>query len=258
MVALARNRDASGPQGRASGTTVRAPWLAAVAQGLLQHAIARLPPPRSPFERLVLGGLLIECAYRLQAQRPLERTRSRRGPQPPPDDHLLRLCQRARQAPVAAFRAWVRAFFRDVLAAHPPSLGQEAALLLRRAAGNSLSLRALARRLETTPATLRRAIQREFGCSVKRYQTRVRVLAALADGDLTPVRLVAARGGYRSRKDLYRACLQTLGITLSAFRRLPPAARRNRLVAGRAALVATKNPTHPTRPRRRRRARFHS
>lgn len=231
-------------------TAIRHAWLRATAERLqatavvsmardltdardqLREIATAIPSPEGGLERLLLRGLLLECALRVG--RALHAGLQTDAPDPC-DLHasqlLARFCVEAHDDPITAFRVWVEGFFDLLLRQHPPSVAQRARRVIRETPRQPTSVADLARAVGVTPQRLRRAFLEEFGDSVKTYQVQVRLLSVLRSGDLAKVDALAFDAGYRSRKDLYRACQHTLGLSLTQFRELGPAQRATILVA---------------------------
>lgn len=87
-----------------------------------------------------------------------------------------------------------------------------------------LELHQLARLTGCHPVPLRALFKKEFGMSIRGYQTRLRIFHAsklLTESDLK-IDAVGRTVGFRSRKNFYRAFRRTVGMTPSALRGCAP------------------------------------
>jgi len=124
------------------------------------------------------------------------------------------------QDPERAFLAWLEGFATEFKRFHPPTVATRAAHLIRHHYDRPFSLATLARRFHTSPSQLRRMFEREFGLSIREYQQRVRVKAALERVRTHKLDATALEVGYKGRQNFYRAFKQVTGLTPAAFRRL--------------------------------------
>jgi len=226
-------------------TTTMQQWLAEVAQKLqsavggtltgelddmrraCEQAISTIPTPRTPIEKLVLRGLLLEfasrCAYEMHA-------RSHRASDPMgalgEQASILRAFVRSSDDPLKGFLGWVQLFFRDVARAHPRAAARRIAESLDVKYRQPLNVAALARQAHLSNSQLQRAFRKEFGLTLRDYQGRLRVLASLAEVMDTKSEATALLVGYKSRKNFYVRFRKVTGLTPTGFRRLPDVLRQ--------------------------------
>lgn len=183
-----------------------------------------LPPAGSPVERLLLRclmrDLVWQCGMTLQASAHVATGPGRcdvcDDASRPPRWERLDL------DPRGLLTGWASRQVQAFLKRHPPSAAQRAAALLRDGYVRPWTLASLAGAIHSPVAYLRDEFQQQYGMSIRAYQQRVRILAALPLLRAEKTESVALQVGFHSRKNFYRALQRTTGHTPTSFRRLSP------------------------------------
>jgi AraC-like DNA-binding protein len=209
-----------------------------VTRGRFRQLIDELPSPRTPQERLLLRGLLLEFACKSGSTlHALAHHGVRRAPCPFQERSLLiEFFSEPSDDPRRAFLRWSRAFFAELYERHPPSAAKQASRLIQKDYRLPLSVPGLARHLHVTASQLRRAFHREFGMGLRDYCGAVRLLAAIERVMQEKTESTALEVGYKSKKNYYRNFKKLTGLTPTEFRRLSEERRRRLVEAIRSRL----------------------
>lgn len=188
---------------------------------LVDQFVSRLPIPDQPLEKLVLDGLLFKVAVQWSHQ---VHEQFRVGQviecECDPGADLVRSWSRRHSSPISAFADWAATFLDNVEQSHRPSAARQVKDIIDRGSENRLSARSLAREAGCHPVRLRTTFKRDFGMSIREYQTRRRIFKAarlLAASDVK-VDAVAREAGFPNRKNFYDAFKKMLGTNPSAIR----------------------------------------
>jgi AraC-like DNA-binding protein len=194
---------------------------AATHRALVHEFVSRLPVPNHPLESLVLDGLLFKIAVRwsthVHNQFHSDRTTNCGFD---PDTDLVRSWRNCYSSPISAFADWATSFLDKVEQAHQPSATARVKEIIDRRTVTRLNVNLLAREVGCHPVRLRAIFKRDFGLSMREYQTRCRILRAahlLAASDVK-VDAVARAAGFSNRKNFYGAFKRMLGTNPSAVR----------------------------------------
>jgi AraC-like DNA-binding protein len=220
---------------------IRQSWLTAVAREFqLADAIPRdidvarhrgallatanaIPRPDSVAEQLLLRGLSAEFVYRVgptfhdAVHAP---TSDRCGFAP--HAYVGVIFAAADRDPIGGLTTWIRRFFDDLELRHAPSPADVMAAALRTRYECAWTNDTLGRLVDSPGARAARVFHRRFGLAPKDYLALIRVQHALGMVREHKVEWVAARVGYRSKKDFYRVFVQFTGMTPRQFRSLAP------------------------------------
>lgn len=188
----------------------------------------RLAEPKTPVERLVQRGLLLEVALQFGHAAHTTFHRQHRADQPAaetcgflPAAAVEGWPRDLATSPAEAFRRWACRYADAFRAAHPHSCAREAEEFLKQHFRSGVSASALAERLACPSGFLRRTFKQLTGKSLLEYQSELRLRAALrllSDSDLK-MEAIAGEVGYRSKKDLYRVVQTHLACTPLEYRR---------------------------------------
>lgn len=194
----------------------------------LEKAISAIPAPRTPAERLILRGLLLEFACRC-ARRAHLALHAATDPTCALDEQALVVSTftAATENPSHMFLTWLRAYFRELVRLHPVSAVRRAAEILRIEYRQPLNAARLSRTVDLSQRQLRRAFHNEFGMTLRDYQGRLRVLASLHPVMNSKSEAAALDAGYRSRKNFYAWFRRFTGLTPIGFRRLSDEGRQH-------------------------------
>lgn len=211
------------------------PHAAVAAIPAMIHGI---PAPQSAAERLILRGLLIECAIRvgdgLHAR--LHDRRDRRCSYDRDAMTSELLSGESGADPRVGITRWSRAYLAALHDAHPPNVARAFAQDVTTHPDRPLDLPGRLRRLNTSPRALRRALKEMFGLSPIAFLALARVAASIQLLEMHNVGDVARKVGYRSKKDFYRAFRAHLQMTPAAFNDLPLRDRQSLVASMRARL----------------------
>jgi AraC-like DNA-binding protein len=211
--------------------------------------IDRLVPARTPLERLVERGLLLEVAvqfghaahttfHRQYADERLSASSCRFLSSAAIEEWPRDLAT----SPAEAFRRWATRYASAFREAHPLSCAREAEAYIQQHFREAIAATELAARLQCPIVFLRRTFRQLTGQTILEYQSALRLreaLRLLAQSDLK-MEAIAQEVGYRSKKDLYRVVHASLQCTPLEFRqaagrgKTPPASSsRNAAATGR-------------------------
>jgi AraC-like DNA-binding protein len=155
-----------------------------------------------------------------------------------------------------AFCDWMRALDISFQLNHAPRLGTQVAALIRAEPAKSRTAEPLAARPNTSERRLRREFRHVYSVAVADYVHLVRLNRAVRDISEHRIQIeaIALQVGYRSKKDLYRACSKLLDTTPAALRRLSTPERQGvydaiqaRLSPRRRAIVPPPRHISPAR-----------
>jgi AraC-like DNA-binding protein len=188
---------------------------------LVDEFVSRLPVPDHPLETLVMHGLLFNVAVRWShgVHRELHVGEAIHCGFDS-DKDLVRSWHSRHSSPIMAFADWATSFLDKVEQSHRPSPTVRVKEIIDRGSDKRLSVRSLAREAGHHPLRLRATFKRDFGMSMREYQTRRRIVKAaqlLAASDLK-VDAVAREAGFPNRKNFYDAFKRMLRTTPSAVR----------------------------------------
>jgi AraC-like DNA-binding protein len=199
-----------------------------------------LPDPRCPAEDLLLRAVLLDVADRwgVSLHEDLHRRANRAPCGFDAASTLREFLKSGRRNAKHGFVEWARYFRAEFHRIHPVSPARRAAAIVRERAGERSDTASLATSLGVSPRQLRRAFLQTFSVPLPEYLRRARLLRALElmaeqPGKIEPVALDV---GYRSKKDFYRVFRQALGMTPTAFMKLPPDAARGVIHRTRLAM----------------------
>jgi len=202
--------------------------------------VRNLPDARCPAEDLLLRAFLLDVADRWGASLhdDLHERANSASCSFDATSTLRPLLQTGHGNAKHRFLLWARDFPIELHRVHPVSPARQAAAIIRQRAGERSDAATLATLLGVSPRQLRRAFLQTFGVPLPDYLRRMRLLRALElmashPGKVEPVALDV---GYRSKKDFYRVFRQLLGMTPTAFMRLPPDSARSVILHTRLAL----------------------
>lgn len=187
-----------------------------------------VPNPTSHVEALAAVGLLVDFTW--QAGDRIHRRVCDRGTPSCSFDaaRFVAACRIDAQAPSSwnassAMRRWYRDYAEALLDAHAGALlcgrAQER---VRALLSGPATIGDVARELGCSVPVLYRRMKRHCGESPRQYRTRTRVVQAIDHlrGTAWSVESIALDVGWKSKKDLFRAFSQLVGLTPTAFRRL--------------------------------------
>jgi AraC-like DNA-binding protein len=205
------------------------------------HALLRvgdlLPEPRTPTERLLLRGLLLELACRNgESLHALIHVRNPGRCGFSHADHLTEFFAERSSDPRQAFSRWAHTFLAALQQTHPATRASQASSVIRDSYAQTLNVEKLARQVHMTPSQLRRAFRQEFRMSVRDYYARVRLQVALEDVVIHKIEVAALQVGFKRTSDFYRWFKKATGLTPLGFRRLPGDRRRQMIDEERLAL----------------------
>lgn len=189
--------------------------------------VERLAQPRTPVERLVQRGLLLEVALQFGHATHANYHRQHADDQPPagtcgfvPAASMEGWPRDLPASPAEAFRRWSRRYAEAFREAHPMSCAREAEEFVKRHYNEPIAASTLAERLSCPATFLRRTFKQLTGRSLLEYQSELRLRAALrllSESDLK-MEAIAYEVGYRSKKDLYRVVQAHLHCTPLEYR----------------------------------------
>jgi AraC-like DNA-binding protein len=188
---------------------------------LVHEFVSKLPVPDHPLENLILDGLLFNTAVRWSSR--VHEQFHGNGTANcgfDPDAGLVRSWRNRHSTPIRAFAEWATSFLDNVEQAHQPSATLRVKEIIDGRSEARLNVSSLAREVGYHPVRLRAIFKREFGMSMREYQTRSRILRAahlLAASDVK-VDAVARAAGFPNRKNFYGAFKRTLHTNPSAIR----------------------------------------
>jgi AraC-like DNA-binding protein len=225
---------------------VRSPWLSDTVrecQSLLNESLdkgpnqlpstanaflERLSPPRTPVERLVQRGMLLEVAVQFghAAHATFHRQHAKTLKAAEPCGFIPSVTLEGwpgdlTKSPAEAFRRWAGRYAAAFRAAHRLSLAREAEQYVMQHFRSPIVASDLAKRLDCSTVFLRRTFQELTGRSLLEYQSELRLRTALrllAETDWK-VEAIASDVGYRSKKDLYRMVQTHLHCTPLEYRK---------------------------------------
>jgi AraC-like DNA-binding protein len=196
--------------------------------------LERLSQPKTPLEKLVERGLLLEVAVQFghTAHKTFHRQYREEQATAATCGFLASAAvedwpRDLAQSPAEAFRRWAGRYAAAFRAAHPLACAREAQHYVQQHFRDAIAASDLARHLDSPLAFLRRTFQQLTGKSLLQYQSELRLAAALqllTDTDWK-VESIAQDVGYRSKKDLYRV--------VQAHRACTPLEYRTRSRSGR-------------------------
>lgn len=193
----------------------------------IEETVRAIPRPRTPVERVLLRGLLLDlgllCAQRTQAT--LRRSADTQQVVAARDLFNLHGVV-SEDDPLPSFLEWVRRFFREAERRYARPAAKHAAAIVATDFRERFELAAVARQVHVTPSQLHRQFRREFGLSLRDYHSGTRVLASLDQVLGAKSDVLAREIGYKSRKNFYRRFRQWTGLTPTAFRQLPTERRQ--------------------------------
>ncbi len=133
------------------------------------------------------------------------------------------------------FLEWARAFSLEFSRTHPVSAAHRAAAVVRERPCERWDVVTLANVIGVSPRQLSREFRQTLGITLAKYVRHERLQRALEllmdqPGKIEPV---ALQVGYASKKNFYRVFKKSIGMTPTAFLRLPPAATRDVIAAAR-------------------------
>jgi AraC-like DNA-binding protein len=240
-----RNRQVPKTSSVAHGGGLRSAWLSETVrdcQALLSQSlrvgpnalpaaagafVERLAPPRTPVERLVQRGLLLEVA--LQFGHAVHANYHRLYSEDRPAAGACGFVPAATMdgwprdlpaSPAEAFRRWSRRYAEAFRDAHSMSCAREAEAFIKEHYREPIAASALAEQLSCPGTFLRRTFKQLTGRSLLEYQSELRLRAALrllSESDLK-MEAIAYDVGYRSKKDLYRVVQAHLKCTPLEYR----------------------------------------
>lgn len=190
--------------------------------------LERLAEPRTPVERLVQRGLLLEVAIQFgHAAHATFHRQYAKAPQAAepcgfvPSVTLEGWPGDLAKSPAAAFGRWAGRYAAAFRAAHRLSPAHEAEQYVTQHFRSHIVASELAKRLSCSTVFLRRTFQELTGRSLLEYQSELRLrmaLRLLAETDWK-VEAIAQDVGYRSKKDLYRMVQTHLHCTPLEYRK---------------------------------------
>lgn len=219
--------------GQIAGSPVRGEWLyetARLSQQILCEvlangpadvagAIALLPAPRNPLERLIRQGLIFEVLLGCVAD----------------GSHSHE------EREISVMRRLLETSGRPAALQDSPEC--RAAALIRKRAAHPIEVRKIARIVGCHETRLRRSFRARYNMCMREFHTRCRVaraIAMFAKGETKSV-AVARSLGYQSDKNFYRALRSITGQTPTELKSMPE--RSLRLLA-RDMLCAIDVPSH--------------
>lgn len=188
---------------------------------LVDQFVSRLRHPELAAEKLIFSSMLLNVALRwgLQVHRQYH-THYPGTCSFDPGGDMLRHWQDRETSPISSFSEWARSFLDAFDRTHgvPPAVRLKEIIDGRD--DSPLRLESLGRMVGCHPVRLRLMFRREFGISIREYQTRCRILQAarllaMSEDKIDPV---AHTVGFRSRKNFYKAFHRIVGATPSAVR----------------------------------------
>ncbi len=212
-----------------AGRTTVAPDIDAL-RDLMSELTTGLPNPRTPAEDLALRGVLTTTAAKWAG--------TAHAAFHPNTDAMCAFVPataldqlwdvRGDGAKQAASR-WADAYWMELQDAHAPSAVRRALDIIQRDCRMYSDYGQLAAAVGARPTKLRRAFEAEIGVSIAEYVRRVRVMNAIEQLVRTDTKIasVASSVGYDSKTNFYRAFRRIVGMTPSAFQRLPETAARD-------------------------------
>jgi AraC-like DNA-binding protein len=188
---------------------------------LLSRARA-IPSPAGPLEALLLRGLLLEFAWRFGTDfhKRFHRLPNYRCAFSP----ALILEREWPKAMIGqhGLRRWIVAFFVEFDRIHAPTIAERAARILRCDFTHRWTVTMLAGKLGAKTSALSSGFKREYGISIKEFQRRLRICAAIERVRSEKIETIALEMGYRSKKDFYKGFVALTGMKPSEFRNVPP------------------------------------
>jgi AraC-like DNA-binding protein len=187
----------------------------------VEEFISRLPLPEEPLESLVLAGLLVDVAVQwsrtVHEQHHVDDILSCSFD---PAVHLMRSWRGRGAQPTTAFAKWATTFLDTLDRSHrlPPATQVKA--IVDANGETRLNTRTLARETGCHPTRLRALFKRDFGITIREYQTRRQIMHAarlLSSSDLK-VDVIARASGFPNRKNFYEAFERIVGTNPSALR----------------------------------------
>jgi len=225
---------------------VRSDWLSETVrecQGLLNNSLRagphelpalagafldRLAEPRTPVERLVQRGLLLEVAVQFGHAAHVAFHRDHPGAALAigacgflPSAAVEGWPRDLAKSPAEAFRRWAGRYATAFRAAHRLSCAREAEHYMAQHFRSPIAAPALARRLDCSTVFLRRTFKEHTGRTLLEYQSELRLrmaLRLLAETELK-MEAIAREVGYSSKKDLYRVVQAHLHCTPLEYRK---------------------------------------
>lgn len=198
--------------------------------------LERLAQPRTPVERLVQRGLLLEVAVQFghaaHATFHRQHAKALQALEPcgfVPSATLEGWPGDQAKSPAEAFGRWAARYAEAFRAAHRLSLAREAEQYIKQHFRSPIGAPYLADRLDCSTVFLRRTFQELTGRSLLEYQSELRLrmaLRLLAETDWK-VEAIAQDVGYRSKKDLYRVVQTHLHCTPLEYRKITGTSPRN-------------------------------
>jgi AraC-like DNA-binding protein len=191
-------------------------------RALVDEFVSKLRIPDAPLEILAMDGLLFNVAARwshgVHEQFHVDKGAAYCGFDP--DADLVRSWRSRHASPITAFAEWATSFLDKIEQSHRPSATLRVKARIDRGSESRLSMKSLARETGCHTVRLRTDFKRDFGMSIREYQTRRRMLKAaylLATSNLK-VDAVARMAGFPNRKNFYDAFKRTLRTRPSAVR----------------------------------------
>jgi AraC-like DNA-binding protein len=218
--------------------------LADDTQGIREHAstfIAGIPDGQLPIDDLNLRLLLLDVAAGWGAS--LHAQAHMRSPSPQcsfdPSRTLMVLVGASRHGAKHRFLEWARAFSVEFSRSHPVSAAHRAAAIIRQRSGERVTTAVLATQIGVSRPQLRRAFRQTFGLTIARYERRVRLLRALEilHREGLKIEAVALQSGYASKKNFYDVFKRVVGMTPTAFIKLPSESARGVIERTKLTLV---------------------
>lgn len=192
------------------------------------HLVYRLAesigePPDVATDRL-LAGILLDTAAHLSDTLHCRRSYRRCECAALLADSIHEFLGPRRLSAPAVLRVWIREFVRVHTQAHPLSIADDAAILIRADPSRKWQPTEIATTLHAPTRRLQAAFQRRFSVTLSQFVHLARVTAALERlrAGSVKVEVLATDLGYRSKKDFYRAFRTWSGTTPRQMRLLSP------------------------------------
>lgn len=189
---------------------------------LADRWVKSLPAAADPIEQLALALLLVNVAVVVLDH--LHRDRGSRDCKC--YDAIAKLIRTTLPAGKmdsrAIFSGWLGPMQRTFLSEHPPTISEQAALLVRKEPARRWKLSETAATFGTPARRFAIEFQHVFARPFRDYVHLVRLSRALPEitEDGNKVEAAALNVGFKSKKDLYRACAKALRTTPAKLRRL--------------------------------------
>lgn len=193
-----------------------------------EHAtafVAGIPDARRPVDDLDLRLLLLDvaAAWGASLHAHAHARSSRRRCSFEVSRTLMLLVGPSRECAKHRFLEWARVFSVEFSRSHPVSAAHRAAFLLRECSGKRVDTAVLAAQVGVSPQQLRREFRQTVGVTIAKHERHVRLLHALETLRCEPAKVeaVALQAGYASKKNFYDVFKRAVGMTPTAFMKLP-------------------------------------